>query len=182
MLIIKAPLYERVYMMSLNKSFTKEVLDFSRSSFLGLEKDMFGNNRLFFENSGGSLRLESVVEAETKYAAIPDNATRLHKDSLALKEVFGRGMGDLKLFFNAQQGTVAAFHTASQGMFEIVRVISQSAGLGSIVATQLEHPSAFDACHKYGTERGQEVRIAEPNQQTGCVDQIGRASCREGGG
>lgn len=43
-----------------------------KSKFCYMDEDMFGHKRLFFENSGGSLRLKACVDAKAKYEMIPD--------------------------------------------------------------------------------------------------------------
>lgn len=150
--------------------FSEDVMKFIRSSFSYLEEDMFNNNRLFFENSGGSLRLKSVTSEDAKYSAVPDSSARTHKVSVELKEKALKGIEDIKLLLNAKDGVIAPFHTASKAMLEVIRVINENISGGNIVTTSLDHPSSYDACHIHGKKTNKEVRVAEPNSKTGAIE------------
>lgn len=56
-----------------------------KDRFYYVDADPEFGQRLFFENSGGSLRLKASVEAQAKYQAFPDCPERLHDRSRALK-------------------------------------------------------------------------------------------------
>ena len=58
-----------------------------KDRFYYVDADPEFGQRLFFENSGGSLRLKASVEAQAKYQAFPDCPERLHDRSRALKKV-----------------------------------------------------------------------------------------------
>ena len=47
-----------------------------RSRFAHVDSCPFEGPRVFFENAGGALTLNSVVETSAKFAAIPDNQGR----------------------------------------------------------------------------------------------------------
>src|SRR5699024_9639591 len=150
----------------LDLSFPLEVMKFVQSSFCYLNQDYFGNERIYFENSGGSLRLKNVITEEAKYAAIPDSSARNHETAKFLKNKSEKGIKDIKTFLNAKEGTIAPFHTASKAMFEIIESICKNTNGNNIVTTGLEHPSSFDACQIYGELTDKEVRVALPNPET----------------
>ncbi|WP_040982106.1 aminotransferase class V-fold PLP-dependent enzyme [Oceanobacillus jeddahense] len=156
--------------MTVESIFSDDLFKFIRSSFSYLENDPFTNERLYFENSGGSLRLKEVVAEAVKYAAFPDSSARKNKSAKLLKSKALKGIEDIRLFLNAQEGTIAPFHTASKANFEIIRVINDNTDGSNIVTTALEHPSSFDACQIYGDTTKKEVRIAAPNPETGKVE------------
>lgn len=61
-----------------------------KDRFYYVDADPEFGQRLFFENSGGSLRLKASVEAQAKYQAFPDCPERLHDRSRALKSAAAR--------------------------------------------------------------------------------------------
>ena len=66
-----------------------------KDRFYYVDADPEFGQRLFFENSGGSLRLKASVEAQAKYQAFPDCPERLHDRSRALKKVQLHGIDDI---------------------------------------------------------------------------------------
>ena len=56
--------------------FSPDLLAEIRSRFAHVESCPFEGPRVFFENAGGALTLNSVVDTSTKFAAIPDNQGR----------------------------------------------------------------------------------------------------------
>ena len=50
-----------------------------RAAFCLVDTDENGNKRLFFDNSGGSLRLKRCVEAKAALEQFPDCPERIHK-------------------------------------------------------------------------------------------------------
>ena len=127
--------------------------------------------RLFFENSGGSLRLKASVEAQAKYQAFPDCPERLHDRSRALKKVQLHGIDDIMhIVFGASGGALISEMTASQAMFQIVGAILENCPGKSAVTSVLEHPSAYDAVKYYCDKTGKEFRVAQANPKTGGID------------
>lgn len=150
--------------------FTSEVSQFVRSSFYYLEKDIYGEDRIFFENSGGSLRLKKVVEEDAKYASYPDCPERTHKEAQLLKDTIAKGIEDIRLFLNAKDGSILPGYTASEIMYEMVRTIAENTSGTNIVTTAIEHPSSYDACKMYAEKTGKELRVANANPVTGGVE------------
>ena len=144
-----------------------------RERFYYVDRDHMGRKRLFFENSGGSLRLKAAVEAKARLEQIPDCPERVHDTSMMLKEVKAQGMRDiLEVIFGAAEGHGALVTelTASQCMFQIVRTILENAPAGgNVVTTSLEHPSAYDSVELYAGRTGREFRTAMADPVTGGV-------------
>ena len=154
--------------------FTPELQREIKARFEFVDEDCLGRKRLFFENSGGSLRLKAAVDAKAKYERIPDCPERYHDISLHLKQVKADGMRDiLEIVFGAApgKGALVTELTASQCMFQIVRTIMQAAGGTNAVVTSLEHPSAYDSVQQYCQSTGREFRVAAANPETGGIDE-----------
>ena len=142
-----------------------------KDRFYYVDADPEFGQRLFFENSGGSLRLKASVEAQAKYQAFPDCPERLHDRSRALKKVQLHGIDDIMhIVFGASGGALISEMTASQAMFQIVGVILENCPGKSAVTSVLEHPSAYDAVKYYCDKTGKEFRVAQANPKTGGID------------
>ncbi len=142
-----------------------------REKFYYLDADNFGRKRLFFENSGGSLRLKAAVEAKAKYEQIPDCPERYHDISMELRTVKEKGIRDImEVIFGAKSGALVTELTSSQVMFQITRTIIENVPGTNVVTTSIEHPSAHDAAEVFATRRGMEFRVAMANPKTGGVD------------
>lgn len=150
--------------------FNKEVYHFVRSAFDYLSVDYFGNKRLFFENSGGALRLTSASEKEMEIAKIPDCPERKHQVAKFLDQIILQGKSDVRDFLNAHRGEIIMADTASKVMFNMIGTITANTRRGNIVTTSIEHPSSFDACKMFAQQTGQELRVAKANPKTGGVD------------
>ena len=146
---------------------SKEIKD----RFYYVDEDPDSGKRLFFENSGGSLRLKASVEAQAKYQAFADCPERLHSRSRALKDVQLQGTSDImEVIFGVHDGALIIELTASQAMFQMVGAILENVPGGSAVTSVLEHPSAFDAVKYYCGKTGKEFRVAQANPATGGID------------
>lgn len=142
-----------------------------KDRFYYVDADPEFGQRLFFENSGGSLRLKASVEAQAKYQAFPDCPERLHDRSRALKKVQLHGIDDIMhIVFGASGGALISEMTASQAMFQIVGAILENCPGKSAVTSVLEHPSAYDAVKYYCDKTGKEFRVAQANPKTGGID------------
>ncbi|MEA5092479.1 Cysteine desulfurase IscS [bioreactor metagenome] len=153
--------------------FPEDFIQEIKEKFYYVDEDNLGRKRLFFENSGGSLRLKAAVEAKCKYEKIPDCPERYHDISMHLRAVKEKGIIDLlEIVFGAKPGEGALITelTASQVMFRIVRAIVENTPGTNIVTTSIEHPSAHDAAKFYAKRTGKEFRVAMANNSTGGVD------------
>ena len=78
-----------------------------KERFCYVDADPEFGKRLFFENSGGSLRLKASVEEQAKYQAFPDCPERVHARSKELKRIQLRGIDDvMHVVFGASGGAL----------------------------------------------------------------------------
>ena len=83
---------------------TESLVDQIRSRFAQVDQCPQQGQRIFFENAGGALTLNSVVETARDYAAIPDNQGRDNDGSHALVRVINKAKEDMRVFMNAPGG------------------------------------------------------------------------------
>ncbi|WP_339229736.1 aminotransferase class V-fold PLP-dependent enzyme [Oceanobacillus sp. FSL K6-2867] len=149
--------------------FPKQLQKIVASRFLYLNQDSYENNRLFFENAGGSLRLESVVDAQARLTALPDCPERTHDTALDIRKIIDQGIQDIRLFLNAKDGSIATSLTASKLIFEIISVVAAASKQGNIVTTAIEHPSSYDACQFAAEQYNHELRVANADPVSGSI-------------
>lgn len=149
------------------ESFQKELKD----KFCYTDADPIYGERLFFENSGGSLRLKRCVEAKAEIEKFPDCPERIHERSLYLRGLVEKGSKEiLEIIFGAKSGSLITELTASQAMFHMVGLIMENVPGTNAVVSSLEHPSAFDAVEFYCKKTGKELRVIPANKKTGGID------------
>ena len=149
------------------ESFQKSLKD----QFNYVDEDPVYGKRLFFENSGGSLRLKKAVEAKANAEQFPDCPERSHARSLYLKNLVEQGTKEIKeIMFGAQGGALITELTASQTMFHMVGLILENIPGTNAVVSVLEHPSAYDAIAFYCKKTGKEMRVVPANPKTGGID------------
>ena len=142
-----------------------------KSKFYHADSDPEYGERLFFDNSGGSLRLKSCVESKAKYEAFPDCPERIHARSVQLKGLVKKGTKEiLEIIFGAKSGALITELTASQTMFQMVGMIMENVSGTNAVVSSIEHPSAFDAIEYYCNKTGREMRVVPANKKTGGID------------
>ncbi|MHA1128785.1 MAG: aminotransferase class V-fold PLP-dependent enzyme, partial [Alphaproteobacteria bacterium] len=76
------------------------LLDEVRGKFSQVDTCPVQGPRIFFENAGGSLTLNSVVKTTTHYAAIPDNQGRANPASEQAGQMISQAKDDIRTFFN----------------------------------------------------------------------------------
>ena len=142
-----------------------------KSKFFNADADAEYGERLFFENSGGSLRLRSCVMKKAEIEAYPDCPERIHARSLYLKSLVEEGTREiLEIIFGAKSGALITELTASQAMFQMVGMIMENCEGTNAVVSSIEHPSAFDAVEYYCKKTGKEMRVVPANKKTGGID------------
>ncbi len=153
------------------KLFTAELLEEIREQFAFVNMDpLKQKKRLYFDNAGGSLRLKRTIEKFAQFDLIPDHPQRNHEAAKYLAEMERKGIEDTRIIFNAENGSIATYLTASQAIFEITGKIAENIEGTNIVTTALEHPSAYDSAKYYAEKTGKEFRVAKTNPVTGGVD------------
>ena len=79
-----------------NGLFTPELLKEIRGLFIYPDRDPYTGQRVYWEASGGSLRLKSVVDTITREAALPDELYRFNPASDAVVDAVDKGTEALK--------------------------------------------------------------------------------------
>ncbi len=142
-----------------------------KEQFCYADEDPQYGKRLFFENSGGSLRLKKCVEAKAEHEYFPDCPERIHARSVYLKGLVDTGTKEiLEIIFGAKSGALITELTASQTMFHMVGLIMENIPGTNAVVSSIEHPSAFDAVEFYCKKTGKELRVVPANPETGRID------------
>ena len=142
-----------------------------KSKFYYADADPTSGNRLFFDNSGGSLRLKKCVEAKASLEMFPDCPERIHERSVLLRKTVDEGTKNiLEIMFGAKSGSLISELTASQTMFHMVGLIMENIPGKNAVVSSIEHPSAYDAIEFYCEKTGKEMRVVPANQETGGID------------
>ncbi|MBO4265291.1 MAG: aminotransferase class V-fold PLP-dependent enzyme [Clostridia bacterium] len=158
-------------MAKIGEPFDSTLLDEIRDKFYYVNYDPDMGKRIFFENSGGSLRLKESVRVKSEYEQFPDCPERVHERALFLNEIQKRGTDDiLNVICGAKSGALVTDLTASEINFDVLGCIAENVTGMNIVTTALEHPSAFDAAQYHCARTGKELRVAKANPKTGGVD------------
>ncbi|MFJ7512705.1 aminotransferase class V-fold PLP-dependent enzyme [Peribacillus simplex] len=151
--------------------FSDEMLSDVREKFYFIEEDPIQKKkRMFFDNAGGSFRLKRATDVFAQLDSIPDCPEREHETAKYLIDIKEKGTNDIRKIYNAMDGSIATYLTASQAIFEITGIIAENIEGTNIVTTALEHPSAFDAAKYYADKLNKEFRVAKTNPITGGVD------------
>jgi cysteine desulfurase/selenocysteine lyase len=149
--------------------FSPELQKQVRDRFCNVDADSFGK-RIFFENSGGSLRLKSCIQAVADVDSHPDCPGRHQAQADVQDQAVKNGYKDLRIIFNTEKGSLITCLSASQVMFNIVQAIATNVPGKNMVVSVLEHPSAFDSVQYYAEKCGLELRVLESNPATGGID------------
>ncbi len=148
----------------------REIHEKCREAFCFVDCGTDGNKRLFFDNSGGALRLQNCVEAKSRLEMLPDCPERSHEKALELRQVVEDGTDELlRVVFGASEGAILTELTASQVNYHLAEIILSNAEGGNAVVSAVEHPSAFDAVAYYCERTGKELRVVYPDKQTGQI-------------
>ena len=151
--------------------FSEKIQKELKGKFCYADSDPEYGKRLFFENSGGSLRLKKCVEAKAEYDSFPDCPERIHERSLKLKALVDDGTKEItEIIFGTKKGSLITELTASQTMFHMVGLIMENIPGKNAVVSSIEHPSAFDAVEFYCKKTGREMRVVPANKKTGGID------------
>ena len=152
--------------------FSDEYQEYLKSQFSYADSDPEYGHRLFFENSGGSLRLKQAVEIKRELEEFPDCPERTRGRGKDLGVFVSEGTKEImNIIFGTSQGALVTDLTASQAMFHAVTTILDNVKWGSnAVTTQLEHPSAHDAVEYACIRTGREFREIPANPVTGGIE------------
>lgn len=141
-----------------------------RGRFAHVEACPFSGPRVFFENAGGALTLNSVVEDSALFASYPDNQGRDNPASKALMAVINQGKADMRLFLNAPDGRVFAGESGTEMLFRLIRTAAVGARPGGILlSSTLEHPATRSAMAHWAEVTGRRHVLAAHDNDTGAI-------------
>ena len=141
-----------------------------RDKYYHVDVDPFtGKKRLFFDNSGGSMRLKAASEAFQKVDDLPNCGGHGGKASDYLDSLRVQACEDMATLFNAEGGCIMTSMTASIIIFDVSEAIIENVPGTNVVTTELEHPSAFDGCEVPTEKYGKELRVAKTDPRTGSI-------------
>ena len=152
-------------MLGQDKSLIEEV----RARFAYVESDPFSGERIFFENAGGALTLNSVVETAAKFAAIPDNQGRDNPAAKAMGEVIAKGRADAMVFLGAQSGQVIVGESGTEMLFRLIRTACMGTSAGNVLGSTLEHPASRSAAAHWAKAAGKKHVLVAHDDASGCV-------------
>jgi selenocysteine lyase/cysteine desulfurase len=146
------------------------LLDDIRSKFAQVDHCPQQGPRVFFENAGGALTLNSVVSCSQHYSAIPDNQGRDNVASHELMRVITKAKQDMADFTNAPSGSYFVGESGTELLFRLIMnaCLGVEAG-GSVLGSTLEHPATRSACARWAKIAGKPHVLIAHDDATGCV-------------
>ncbi len=149
---------------------TPGLIDAIRSRFAHVDACPFQGPRIFFENAGGALTLNSVVETSAKFAAIPDNQGRDNIASHALVDIINTAKADLSVFMNASTGQFFAGESGTELLFRMIRTACVNAPKGSkVIGSSIEHPASRSAARRWAEIARLSYVNVQHDDETGLV-------------
>lgn len=141
-----------------------------RSRFAHVDTCPFQGPRIFFENAGGALTLNSVVETTARFAAIPDNQGRANPAAHALVEIIARARADMAVLMNAADGQFFCGESGTELLFRLIRSAASNAPKDSrVLGSTLEHPATRSAASHWAGIMGLEHVLILHDTQAGVV-------------
>ena len=129
---------------------SNELLNDIRSKFAQIDSCPVQGQRVFFENAGGALTLNRVVDVSRDYAAIPDNQGRDNPGSHELVRVIQKAKDDLRVFMNAPKGQFFVGESGTELIFRLVMNACLGTEDGGVVlGSTVEHPATRSACARW---------------------------------
>lgn len=150
-------------------TFAPELLSDIRTRFAHVDDCPFTGPRVFFENAGGALTLNAVVETSTRFAAIPDNQGRDNPAAKALEEVIAGARADVSTFLNTQGGKVLFGESGTELLFRLIRDACLGARPGPVLGSTLEHPASRSAAARWSAQAGRDHVLIRHDDATGTV-------------
>lgn len=145
--------------------FDDSLLTEIRARFAHVDACPFTGPRIFFENAGGALTLNTVVETSARFAAIPDNQGRDNPAAKALGDVISQARTDVARFFNAPEGGAVLFgESGTELLFRLIQDACLGAGPGPVYSSTVEHPASRSAAARWSEVAGRaHVMIGHDN-------------------
>ena len=148
---------------------TPELLSEIRARFAHIDTCPFEGERVFFENAGGALTLNSVVETSAKFAAIPDNQGRDNPAAKALQAIIDRSKEDMRVLFGAPKGSFFVGESGTELLFRLISAAILAAPQGRVLGSSLEHPASRSACDRWAKIAGKPYVVVPHEIENGIV-------------
>ncbi|WP_170448339.1 aminotransferase class V-fold PLP-dependent enzyme [Ruegeria arenilitoris] len=149
---------------------TPGLIDTVRARFAHVDSCPFQGPRIFFENAGGALTLNSVVETSARFAAIPDNQGRDNPAGHALVDIIKRAKADLAVFMNAPSGQFFVGESGTELLFRMIRTACVNAPKGAkVIGSSIEHPASRSAARRWAGIAGLDYVNVPHDDATGLV-------------
>ena len=150
--------------------FDTDTLTAVRDRFAHVDACPYQGPRIFFENAGGALTLKSVVETSGFFAAMPDNPGRDNPAGQALQRLIEEAKQDMRLFFNAPEGTVLVGESGTELIFRLIRTACMATPAdGLVLSSSLEHPATRSAAEKWAQPGGKRHVVIAHDDATGTI-------------
>ncbi|MEE4187953.1 MAG: aminotransferase class V-fold PLP-dependent enzyme [Roseobacter sp.] len=149
--------------------FAPDLMQEVRDRFAHVASCPFQGPRIFFENAGGALTLNSAVETTTKFAALPDNQGRNNPAAAALGEVIAQSRADMQTFFNPEGGQFFVGESGTELTFRLIRTAVVGTPGGSVIGSTVEHPASRSAAQHWAKAEKREYISVPHDDATGAV-------------
>lgn len=140
-----------------------------RAKFAHVDSCPFQGPRIFFENAGGALTLNSVVETSALFAAVPDNQGRDNPASHALVAKIKQAKADMAVFFNAPGGQFFVGESGTELTFRLIRTAAMGTPDGAVIGSSVEHPASRSAAQHWAGMAGKPYINVPHDDATGQV-------------
>lgn len=140
-----------------------------RAKFAHVDNCPFQGPRIFFENAGGALTLNAVVETSALFAAIPDNQGRDNPASHALVAKIKQAKADMAVFFNAPEGQFFVGESGTELTFRLIRTAAMGTPDGAVIGSSVEHPATRSAAQHWAGMAGKPYINVPHDDVTGQV-------------
>ena len=147
-----------------------------RGRFAHVDSCPFQGPRIFFENAGGALTLNSVVDTSALFAAIPDNQGRDNPASHALVGKIAQARADMALFFNTSGGRFFIGESGTELSFRLIRTAVMGTPDGAVIGSTVEHPASRSAALHWANIAGKPYISVPHDDATGQVTAASYAS------
>lgn len=147
------------------------LIDQVRGRFAHVDACPFEGPRVFFENAGGALTLNSVVKTSGEFAGYPDNhAGRDNPAGEALRAAIEQGKADVRIWLNAPDGQIFMGESGTEVLFRLVRTAALGAEAGgTMLGSTLEHPASRSAMARWAEVTQRPHLLAAHDDATGTV-------------
>lgn len=145
------------------------LLEQIRSRFAHVDSCPFSGSRIFFENAGGALTLNSVVDTTAKFAAIPDNQGRANPGAEALVAIIKQSKADMATFFNAPDGQFFVGESGTELTYRLIRTAVMGTQGGKVIGSTVEHPASRSAATHWAKQAGKPYISVPHDDATGLV-------------